>query len=222
MRVLKLGILFGGLLMFISCATSQHTIVGNYKRYSALLQLTANRTFKYRDFSVVNGSTWAYGQWKRIGDNKVQLISVKHNSIPIKVFEQRCNIKDRLIILPNRDRYFLETNLFIQINGNNYKIAKDCSVLKLSKLKFPKIETIALVAFEDGKLKSERAYNTYLRTSVYQVKNNENNVFYVDFLQDDLFGLYHLREIDDTITIKKNSLIWNGQKFKVMGRLMFD
>ena len=94
-------------------------------------------------------------------------------------------------------------------------------VLKLSKLKFPKIETIALVAFEDGKLRTERAY-TYLRTSVYQVKNNENNVFYVDFLQDDLFGLYHLWEIDDTITIKKNSLIWNGQKFKVMGRLMFD
>ena len=186
-----------------------------------MLQLTVNNTFKYRNFSVVSGSTWAYGQWKRIGDNKVQLISVKHDSIPIKVFEQRCDIEDRLIILPNRDRYFLETNLFIQINGNNYKIAKDCSVLKLSKLKFPKIETIALVAFEDGKLRTERAY-TYLRTSVYQVKNNENNVFYVDFLQDDLFGLYHLWEIDDTITIKKNSLIWNGQKFKVMGRLMFD
>ena len=221
MRLLKYGILFGGLLMFISCATSQHSIIGNYKSYSELLQLTVNNTFKYRNFSVVSGSTWAYGQWKRIGDNKVQLISVKHDSIPIKVFEQRCNIEDRLIILPNRDRYFLETNLFIQINGNNYKIAKDCSVLKLSKLKFPKIETIALVAFEDGKLRTERAY-TYLRTSVYQVKNNENNVFYVDFLQDDLFGLYHLWEIDDTITIKKNSLIWNGQKFKVMGRLMFD
>ena len=118
MRVLNWGILFGGLLIFISCATSQHAIVGNYESYSELLQLTANKTFKYRNFSVVSGSTWAYGQWKRIGDNKVQLISVKHDSIPIKVFEQRCNIEDRLIILSNRDRYFLETNLFIQINGN--------------------------------------------------------------------------------------------------------
>ena len=107
MRVLKYGILFGGLLMFISCATSQHSIIGNYKSYSELLQLTVNNTFKYRNFSVVSGSTWAYGQWKRIGDNKVQLISVKHDSIPIKVFEQRCDIEDRLIILPNRDRYFL-------------------------------------------------------------------------------------------------------------------
>ena len=39
---------------------------------------------------------------------------------------------------------------------------------------------------------------------------------------DSSVGLYHLWEIDDTIMIKKNSLIWNGQKFKVMGRLMFD
>ena len=61
MRVLKYGILFGGLLMFISCATSQHSIIGNYKSYSELLQLTVNNTFKYRNFSVVSGSTWAYG-----------------------------------------------------------------------------------------------------------------------------------------------------------------
>ena len=50
MRVLKYGILFGGLLMFISCATSQHSIIGNYKSYSELLQLTVNNTFKYRNF----------------------------------------------------------------------------------------------------------------------------------------------------------------------------
>ena len=81
MRVLKYGILFGGLLMFISCATSQHSIIGNYKSYSELLQLTVNNTFKYRNFSVVSGSTWAYGQWKRIGDNKVQLISVKQTCL---------------------------------------------------------------------------------------------------------------------------------------------
>ena len=40
MRVLKYGILFGGLLMFISCATSQHSIIGNYKSYSELLPVS--------------------------------------------------------------------------------------------------------------------------------------------------------------------------------------
>jgi len=141
MKILKYRVLLGGLLMFVSCATSQYTVVGNYKSHSELLQLTANKTFKYRNFSVVSGSTWAYGKWERIGDNKIQLISVKHDSIPIKVFEQRCDIEDRLIILPSRDRLFFETNLFIQINGDNHKVAKDCGVLKLSKHKFPKINT---------------------------------------------------------------------------------
>ena len=202
-------------ILNLSCVTTKPTI-GDYRLPGDHITLRGDHKFEYRYTSEGLGRReWAFGTWERIADGRIKLVSYAHDNLPIKVVEDRYDIEGNVIILPEWDSGW-DANTFVYINGIKIKVER--SVIFLSTTEFSEIKTIFVeVSVTEENTIYELVNYTLVKTSMYLTKDPNNNVFRISYpisnSTDGLHSCLYFGKVNDTITVKKNNLIWNGYKY---------
>ena len=202
------------LSLSFSCNISR-SLVGNYQISDNVsmtkFSIYGDNSFDYCFRGEGTGrKDWSYGKWEQISNNRAVLNSIRHDSLPIIVSEYMQNIENKLIIF---SKEWCEWDLPITLIVNGKKInitGRDQSVL-LSDDDFPIVERISVMASLADPILSEMANFTTISTITYNVGNSDNNIFYISFPFDKkLYEFFYLKELNDTVTIKRNSLWRNN------------
>ncbi|WP_295938668.1 hypothetical protein [uncultured Alistipes sp.] len=205
-------------VLFHSCSTTKNAI-GHYESHDKLsstdLIITNEGTFIYKFTGEGFGrKEWSYGQWAKVNDNEILLTSIRHDSLPISVREEKQNTEERIVIMLPNDAVW-KTDATILINGQPIKIPKDQVVISLPSKDFSAIRTISIEAdISNDDILVELANYSYIKTITYNVEDISNNTFHLSFpFYDpliDLYSCFYLKEFHDIITVKKNLSLDNA------------
>lgn len=212
-------------VLIASCSVNQDG-TRNYGNSSTLstsdFVLTSHGSFSYKLRGEGLGrKEWSYGTWSEISKNKILLYSIRHDSLPIRVKAEKQDIEGKIIVLPKDDEIWrLDVTIFV--NDQPIRVPEDQRMLFLSSKDFPEIKTISIEAdIRNEDIISELVNFYKIKTVSYNVQDTSSNIFYVTFPFPDaslrLLSGFSLKELQDTIIVKKKKLIWRGYKYYYKG-----
>ena len=157
---------------------------------------------------------YSLGQWEYIDENNIMLVSPSHNEIPIEVHETKSDSDFITVTMPQAlNGWSGDVDLYV--NGIKFDF---CDSLVQIPIKLcPKIDSIFIVATINNN--SFVNFNK-IKTKVYTVKDNINNVFDIKFPQhkklEQIFDYFYYQEVNDTLKVKNKKLIWRGNKYPII------